>query len=827
MPHARRSLSAALATSLGVLTLGVVVPPAHADTGAVIRITEIAYGGLIASGGDGEYVELTNIGDAAQDLTGWSYDNVKATAGAVSLTSLGTLAPGASAIITDADATAFRTDWGLKASVAIVNDGTETLNKGPNAVHLYDGSGAEVDSVSYVSGFFPGKGRSAWVDAAHLGAKATTTGWSIATAADAEASWTSATGSIGSPGASTHGTLTPTDVRTGDGGGAGGGGGPEAPCQTEDGGTAPGTVPAGVVAWPGSQTPVTADDQCAWVTSLSGQDLSGLAFDPNDADVLYAVKNKSHVYRLLRSGAGWVKDTANDWSAGKDLRFPGGSGLPDSEGLTVGPDGSLYVTTERDNAASGVPLDSVLKLDPTASGTTLVASDQWVLTPDLGLTNADANLGFEGVAYVPDAFLTRAGFRTDAGTRYDPAAYPGKAAPGLFLGAVEKTGHLRAYVLNTDHTFVRVADIATGMVGVMEASYDADLGRIWAHCDNTCGNATALLKVGSDGHFAVERDYSAPTGLPNYNLEGFVVAPASTATGGARQVLWADDGNRFGHSLWSGTLDLDLGLTQSLTPDPQIGGTPTIGSRLTADLGTWDDGVSTHYGWQVGDTVLATDAPLTLSDPTLVGATVELRVTGTRSGFGPVTTTATTTVVAGALTAGTPTVSGTPTVGRTLTAAAGGWGPGPVQLRYTWLADGRAIAGATGRSLRLTAAQRGAAIAVRVTGARVGYATRTATSRATAAVRSGTITTARPTIRGTARVGRTLVVRPGRWSAGGSAVHLSYRWLANGTVIRGQGTARLRLTAALRGQRITVRVVGSAAGYRSAARSSAASGRVR
>ena len=50
-----------------------------------------------------------------------------------------------------------------------------------------------------------------------------------------------------------------------------------------------------------------------------------------------------------------------------------------------------------------------------------------MLTDDLGFTAADANLGFEGVAYVPDSFLTRAGFRTDGGVLYDPASYPDKA----------------------------------------------------------------------------------------------------------------------------------------------------------------------------------------------------------------------------------------------------------------------------------------------------------------------------------------------------------------------------------------------------------------
>ena len=146
--------------------------------------------------------------------------------------------------------------------------------------------------------------------------------------------------------------------------------------------------------------------------------------------MLYAVKNKSHVYRLLRSGGTWVKDTANGWSAGKDLRFPGGAGLPDTEGLTVGPDGTLYITTERDNAASGVPLDSILEFDPTSTGTTLVATDQWVLTPDLGFTNADANLGFEGVAYVPDSFLTLPGSGPTAGRSTTPRRTRARPCPG-------------------------------------------------------------------------------------------------------------------------------------------------------------------------------------------------------------------------------------------------------------------------------------------------------------------------------------------------------------------------------------------------------------
>lgn len=447
---------------------------------------------------------------------------------------------------------------------------TKGLSSGGDGVKIYTPDGTLVDELTYTAGQ---AGVDETVNVDH-------TYHSLAACPDGSSTFLEVTtASFGSSNVAACATGVPPLT---------GGSGAEAPCQTENGGDAPGTIPSGAFTWPGSK-PATVDAQCAWVTTESGQDLSGLAFDPSNANVLYAVKNKSHVWRLVKSGNTWANDTANGWTNGKDLRFPGGSGLPDTEGLAVGPDGALYITTERDNAASGVPLDSVLRFDPMTSATTLAATDQWVLTGDLGFTDAaDSNLGFEGIAYVPDTFLVGAGFRTDAGAAYNPSNYPGKSTAGLFFGAVEKTGHLIAYVLNTDHSFARVADVSTGLAGVMDASFDPDLGRIWAHCDNTCGNATALLKIGGDGHFTLDRDYSRPADLPNYNLEGFAVAPVSSAVDGQRQVLWADDGNRFGHSLWAGTVPVDLSLAPGLSLSSS---SAAPGGQITLTVNGLDPGV--------------------------------------------------------------------------------------------------------------------------------------------------------------------------------------------------------------------------------------------
>ncbi|MEP9363876.1 lamin tail domain-containing protein [Nocardioides sp. CN2-186] len=894
MSRLRHSLSAALAGALGAVALVALAPAAHAATDpnwSDIVINEITsenggsgYAPLAgaASGAKDDLVELYNKGTHDVSLAGWKQIDSGA-AGSATVFSAGLYVDGVLATTIPA------------GGYGVFSSGSG-LSSGGDAVKIYTPDGDLVDSLTYLAG-------QAGEDLPNTAASA---GYhALAACPDGSNSFLEVpTPSFGGSNATacTNG-ITPV-----------GSAAPEAPCQTENGGTAPGTVPAGVVTWPGGQTPATADAQCAWVTTASGQDLSGLAFDPTDANVLYGVKNKNHVFRLVRSSGSWVKDTANGWSAGKDLFFPGGTGLPDTEGLTVGPDGALYVTTERDNAASGVPLDSILRFDPTSTDASLTATDKWDLTASLGLDpSTDANLGFEGVTFVPDSFLVASGFKTDGGTPYDPAAYPAKALAGLFFGAVEKTGHLRAYVLNTDHTYVQLADVDTGMAGVMDAQYDADLGRIWAHCDNTCGNATTLLEIGSDGHFARDRSYSTPTNLPNYNLEGFAVAPVSTAIGGTREVLWTDDGNRFGHSLWSGTVDVALGLSQTRTPDPTISGTPVFGNVLTANVGTWDPGVTTHYAWKDGSTVLATDRPLTLDDPALAGRTVTLAVTGTRPGFTDATTTATAAIggavlsgptpvivgtpgfgqtltadvgswgagvtthyvwrtsggtvlatdgpvtltdpalvgktitlsvtgtkpgyqaatttasalVAGAtLTAPTPTVSGTPKVGQTLSVAAGSWGPGTVQLTYAWLADGLPIPGATGTTLDLGIDQVGSSITVRVTGAEAGYVTRTVASAPTAEVRRGTITTSKPTIEGAAKVGKKLTADAGDWSADGAPVTLTYRWYAAGKLLDADGS-KLKLTKALQGMKIKVKVIGTADGYTKATETSAETAKVR
>ncbi|PPG18784.1 hypothetical protein C5C74_08840 [Rathayibacter sp. AY1E8] len=186
----------------------------------------------------------------------------------------------------------------------------------------------------------------------------------------------------------------------------------------------------------------------------------------------------------------------------------------------------------------------------------------------------------------------------------------------------------------------------------------------------------------------------------------------------------------------SGTAAVTGGAITAATPT--ISGTAKVGSTLTAKPGTWGPSpVALAYQWKANGTALsgATSATYTPTGATL-GKTITVTVTGSKSGFTAVTKTSakTSAVVAGTLSAATPTITGTAKVGSTLTAKPGTWGPSPVALTYQWKANGTAISGATSATYKPTSATVGKKITVTVTGKKADYTTATRTSAATAAV---------------------------------------------------------------------------------------------
>ena len=455
-----------------------------------------------------------------------------------------------------------------------------------------------------------------------------TVGWGVSDAqpgswsrcADATGAFVhTATASFGSSNAlACAGTIIPSSTP---GGGAA--------CQTE----APSGVPQTVagIAWPGSQTVVYSDNECQFVTPVSGQDVSGLDIDPSNPDVMWAVKNKNHVYRLVKSNDLWIPDTTNGWSTGKDIVFPNGGGQPDSEGITVGPDGFLYITTERDNAASSVPLESVLRFDPNEAGAVLHPTSQWDVTASTLRRHRPGQGRFQprfrghhlASRHLPHNERIR---RPEHGCGVRPGRLP-RSRTGLYFLALEKNGHLYAYALNADGTFHRLASIDTGLPLIADTQWDADAQRIWAVADNSVAGSSTLLKMNAEGSLVVDRTYNRPTGLPDYNNEGFAIAPNSTCVNGVKEIIRADDGNNAGHSLRSGTIDCDLQLgpqgpippveadpTVTATPSTvQAGGTTTI-EASGLEAGTEYTIVLRSEPATLGTVVADADGTLTLRD---------------------------------------------------------------------------------------------------------------------------------------------------------------------------------------------------------------------
>lgn len=116
-------------------------PIASAD----VYITEWMYNG---NGETGEYIEFTNLGDTAIDFTGWSFDDSSRTAGTVSLSAFGLVNPGESVILTEADASLFRSVWSLDSSVDVIGDNTNNLGRS-DEINLYDADGNLVDRLTY------------------------------------------------------------------------------------------------------------------------------------------------------------------------------------------------------------------------------------------------------------------------------------------------------------------------------------------------------------------------------------------------------------------------------------------------------------------------------------------------------------------------------------------------------------------------------------------------------------------------------------------------------------------------------------------------------
>jgi hypothetical protein len=535
-----------VATTLASMSTiaGLATGTAHAAGVAGIIVSEVAPWASGNSTYASDWFEVTNTGPTAVIITGWKMDdNSNSFAASVALNGITSIAAGESVIFIESSTPAttipaFTAAWFGTNVPAGLQLGTYSgsgvgLSTAGDAVNLFNAAGAVQAVVTF--GASPGSAPFPTFDNA-AGLDNTTISTLSVAGVNGAFNSASGTAAIGSPG-----TIS-------------GSGGPGTTTTTAASTTTSTTVPTGLP-WPGDQTVQDASNY------VFGGNLSGLIEEPSGTTapgVLWGVRNgRGTLFRLLWDGTRWAPDSAGNWAAGKDLFYADGTGDPDSEGVTYAgssPANGIFVSTERNNLANTVSRLSILRFDPTVPGSSLTATNDWNLTADLPATGP--NLGLEAITWVPDTYLTANNFFDDhTGATYNPGNYANHGT-GLFFVGVEGSGRIYGYALDqTGNSFTRVVSIANPFVSIMELQFDRDLNELWAVCDNTCNGTHALLRIDpSTGKFGVTYTFQRPTGMPDYNNEGFAIAPAAECANGKKPVYWADDTEDLGVAIRSGNI---------------------------------------------------------------------------------------------------------------------------------------------------------------------------------------------------------------------------------------------------------------------------------
>lgn len=113
-----------------------------------LLITEINSNGTV------DFWELTNVGDATVDLSGWSWDDDSATAGVVPIPAGTMIAPGEAVVFTAAAANTFRTIWSLDPSVQVISNSVAPGFGQNDGVFLFNAINQQVATLSYAAAGF-------------------------------------------------------------------------------------------------------------------------------------------------------------------------------------------------------------------------------------------------------------------------------------------------------------------------------------------------------------------------------------------------------------------------------------------------------------------------------------------------------------------------------------------------------------------------------------------------------------------------------------------------------------------------------------------------
>ncbi|MCX6401980.1 MAG: CHAP domain-containing protein [Propionibacteriales bacterium] len=171
-----------------------------------------------------------------------------------------------------------------------------------------------------------------------------------------------------------------------------------------------------------------------------------------------------------------------------------------------------------------------------------------------------------------------------------------------------------------------------------------------------------------------------------------------------------------------------------------------------------------------------------------------------------------------------PTIVGTPAVGAVLTAGPATWSVTPTSVHYNWLVDGVST-GVLTSTFTPRVEDLGKLVTLKVRAKRTGYTDGVQVSTPSPGVAKGTFVLEEPpVVEGTPYVDEVLTASTGTWLPAPGTV--GWRWYADGVRVSGNVTAKLPLTTALVGKKITVIPVVRQDGYDAALAPEVSAGQV-
>lgn len=252
---------------------------------------------------------------------------------------------------------------------------------------------------------------------------------------------------------------------------------------------------------------------------------SGAFWNP-DTRTLWLSCNSGYFWALVEDGAGSFKVATN--AAGTKAKWPP-SGGGDFEAIcqTDADPSLVYVMDEN---------GWIREYDVRTNGV-VNATRSWDVRTQC--PEAGGGSGGEGIAFIPDEYLRRQGFRNAAGALYASTNGMG----GLMFIGYQADGYVYALDLNrTFNTYGYVGRYKTGRTETADLEFDLSTGQlnVW---HNTGDNYLEVVELNStlDGADRRLRQLAEYIGPRTGNLEGFALVPASAGADGGGCIITDDD----------------------------------------------------------------------------------------------------------------------------------------------------------------------------------------------------------------------------------------------------------------------------------------------